>query len=183
MASINIMGIVHLFFVILVCFALETYGVDSDWSAFGPQLNMTKFYTFQPDPAHPIEPLHAPQVPIIPLRNIFPMCNFRFRQGFDQDFRRPISLADFGLMASITYEPKARLEEVCRYYFSSRWHLEPPPSNFSAFGVKFLMFTQPVRWSTKRHGKKGVGNLLTLNQPEKVTKFCYPKMEVLYHPN
>ena len=102
MASVNIMGLVHLLFLILVCFALETYGVDSDWSAFGPLLNYTKFYSFQPDPGNPLDPLHAPQVPEVPLRSILPVCNFRFRQGYDQDFHRAISLADFGLMASLT---------------------------------------------------------------------------------
>lgn len=56
MASVNIMGLVHLLFLILVCFALETYGVDSDWSAFGPLLNHTKFYSFQPDPGNPLDP-------------------------------------------------------------------------------------------------------------------------------
>ena len=141
MASVNIMGIVHLLFLILVCFALETYGVDSNWSAFGPQLNQTKFYSFQPDPANPLDPVHAPHVPEVPLRNILPMCNFRFRQGYDQDFRRGISLADFGLMASLTYEPRSRVAEACEFYFSSQWHLEKPPEN-QTMGVKFLMFTR-----------------------------------------
>lgn len=147
MASVNIMGLVHLLFLILVCFALETYGVDSDWSAFGPLLNHTKFYSFQPDPGNPLDPLHAPQVPEVPLRSILPVCNFRFRQGYDQDFHRAISLADFGLMASLTYEPRFRVAEACEYYFSSQWHLEQPPENQTT-GVKFLMFTSEDNQTT-----------------------------------
>lgn len=138
MGSVNVMGMVHLLFVLMVCFALHTYGVDSGWSAFGPLLNETKFYSFQPDPAHPIEPEHAPDLPIMPLRNIFPMCNFRFRRGSNIDFRHGLSLVDFGLMASLTYEPHQRVPEACAYYFSSRWHLEPP---LFKGPQKFLMFT------------------------------------------
>ena len=45
-------GIVHLFFVVLVCFAVESFWEgDEDWSAFGSDIDKTKFYsipTFPP---------------------------------------------------------------------------------------------------------------------------------------
>lgn len=44
-------GIVHLFFVVLICFAVESFWNDQDWSAFGSNINETKFYsipTFPP---------------------------------------------------------------------------------------------------------------------------------------
>eukprot|EP00438_Fugacium_kawagutii_P017794 Skav205877 [mRNA] locus=scaffold766:264654:269541:+ [translate_table: standard] len=145
MGSVNIMGMLHLLFVLMVCFALQTYGMDSGWSAFGPRLNETKYYSFQPDPAHPIEPEHAPHLPIMPLRNIFPMCNFRFRRGSSIDFRHGLSLVDFGLMASLTYEPHQRVPEACEYYFSSHWHLEPP---LFKGPQKFLMFTSKDNQTT-----------------------------------
>lgn len=44
-------GFVHLFFVILVCFAVASFWEDQDWSAFGQDISKTKFYsipTFPP---------------------------------------------------------------------------------------------------------------------------------------
>ena len=45
-------GIVHLFFVVLVCFAVESFWEGGeDWSAFGSDIDKTKFYsipTFPP---------------------------------------------------------------------------------------------------------------------------------------
>eukprot|EP00435_Cladocopium_sp_Y103_P025773 s361_g6.t1 len=46
-----VLGIVHLFFVVLVCFAVESFWGDEDWSAFGSDIDKTKFYsipTFPP---------------------------------------------------------------------------------------------------------------------------------------
>ena len=44
-------GIVHLLFVVLVCFAVESFWKNEDWSAFGSDIDKTKFYsipTFPP---------------------------------------------------------------------------------------------------------------------------------------
>ena len=143
-ASLNIMGCIHLLFVILVCSALETYA-DSNWSAFGPELNQTKFFPVHPDPTNSDPFAHTPPASYASanaIRTAFPTCSFRFADGSDGfgHVGHGISLADFGLMASLTYEPRRRVARACEHYFSSAWYLEPMPED-QAFGVKFDMFT------------------------------------------
>eukprot|EP00438_Fugacium_kawagutii_P011983 Skav221993 [mRNA] locus=scaffold1319:114092:125535:- [translate_table: standard] len=49
---------------------------------------------------------------------------------------------DFGLMASLTYEPPSRVEEGCSHYFHGRWHVElKPPNVDDSDWARFVMFT------------------------------------------
>ncbi|CAJ1397841.1 unnamed protein product [Effrenium voratum] len=122
LASMMILGLVHIFLMCLVCFALETVYQDQNWSAFGASMNTTTFYPIQSHPVRSYE--------------MYPLCLSRFPAGRDE-----LSVADFGLMASLTYEPPSRVGEGLRHYFPG-WHVEKKPDSAGSMNwVRFVMFT------------------------------------------
>ena len=126
------LAIVNAMFLILVCFAVQSFWEDEDWSAFGPAMNKTKFYPIPTLPAN-----HASRSPL-------PLCLLRFPMGSNQlgalD-ENPLSVADFGLMASLTYEPSHRVHQALAHYFPS-WRIEERPEDARYIDwVRFLMFT------------------------------------------
>ena len=135
LASMITLGLVQVILLTLVCFALASAS-DDTWSAFGPYMGSKKFYDI-------------PRIP--PNRtmkeiNTYPLCLVRFPHGAlgpgnALDFSRELSLADFGLMASLTYEPPSRVEEGCAHYLP-HWHVEARPSSLlDSDWVRFVMFT------------------------------------------
>ena len=116
--------------LILVCSAIQSFWEDENWSAFGPATHETKFY--------PI-----PTLPAKHSSGSLPFCLLRFPMGKNQLDAQdaPLSLADFGLMASLTYEPSARVEAGLAHYFPS-WRIEERPEGARYIDwVRFLMFT------------------------------------------
>ncbi|CAL1154962.1 unnamed protein product [Cladocopium goreaui] len=142
LASMITLGLVRVMLLGLVCFALSSVS-DDNWSAFGEYMGSTKFYEI------PHLPPNMTQKDV----NTFPLCLVRFPHGAvgsgnALDFSKELSLADFGLMASLTYEhlgressdgihgePPSRVEEGCAHYFPN-WHVEQkPPSAWAALAV------------------------------------------------
>ncbi|CAL1149129.1 unnamed protein product, partial [Cladocopium goreaui] len=133
LASMITLGLVQVMLLGLVCFALSSVS-DDNWSAFGEYMGSTKFYEI------PHLPPNMTQKDV----NTFPLCLVRFPHGAvgsgnALDFSKELSLADFGLMASLTYEhlgressdgihgePPSRVEEGCAHYFPN-WHVEQKP--------------------------------------------------------
>ena len=149
-AVMNIMGIIHFLLVVLVCFAIESFWQDQNWSAFGPQMNETKFY---PIPIYPDAYMSSSPLPLCLLR--FPMGqNWQGRMSPDVD---TLSIADFALLASLAYETEDRVVEGLNHYFQGwgsatnrqpstrkKWRIEgrPQSESFSdSDWVRFFMFT------------------------------------------
>lgn len=127
-----IFGFVHMFFVLLTCFALRTFWKDESWSAFSFETEEPQFLTI---PQHP-EVNRSAEWPLCLLR-------FRFGPGPLQDLRPAelLSVADFALMASLSYEAPLRAEEACSHYFP-RWRVEQRPEKQRVMDwSRFLMLT------------------------------------------
>ncbi|CAK9088638.1 unnamed protein product [Durusdinium trenchii] len=129
-AAMNVLGIIHFLLVILVCFALESFWEDYDWSAFAPVMSETKYYPISRYPLESKTPL--------------PLCLLRFPMGTSKlgaPESTPLSLGDFGLMASLTYETSSRAQQALEHYFAvSEWRIERRPETDMDW-VRFLMFT------------------------------------------
>lgn len=120
-----------MFFVLLTCFALRTFWKDESWSAF----------SFETEPQF----LTIPQHPDVNRSAEWPLCllRFRFGPGPLQDLRPAelLSVADFALMASLSYEAPLRAEEACSHYFP-RWRVEQRPEKQRVMDwSRFLMLT------------------------------------------
>eukprot|EP00913_Durusdinium_trenchii_P029566 g27713.t1 len=130
LATMMVLGITNVLFLILVCFAVTSFWEDEDWSAFGHAMNETKFYAI---------PTYSSNQSYTPL----PLCRLRFPIGTELETpeQSSLSLADFGLMASLTYEPSSRVREGLRHYFP-KWRLETKPESARYIDwVRFLMLT------------------------------------------
>ena len=128
-ASINILGATHVFFLVLVCFAMQTYGEAAGWSTFSTPLNTTVFVPIQKVPENSTW-----------LKDAYPVCSIHF-----QRFENYFHIAELALMASITYEPREKVSEACAHYFGSQWHVETIDEKFFRQNeVKFLLFTCPA---------------------------------------
>eukprot|EP00435_Cladocopium_sp_Y103_P022255 s361_g5.t1 len=127
-----IFGFVHMFFVLLTCFALRTFWKDESWSAFSFETEGPQFLAI---PQHPEawqdEVNRSAEWPLCLLR-------FRFGPGPLHDLRPEelLSVADFALMASLSYEAPA-----CSHYFP-RWRVEQRPEQQRVMDwSRFLMLT------------------------------------------
>ena len=124
-----ILGFVAMLFLALTCSALLSFSEDQQWSAFGPAMNKTRF----------LEIATAPSNPVLPER---PLCLVRFNYGPGvlRDARQ-LSVTEFALMASLTYEMPQRVVEACSHYFP-KWRVEGRPENARKKDwASFLMLT------------------------------------------
>lgn len=183
LAASIILGFVHLFFVILVCFAVASFWEDQDWSAFGQDISKTKFYSI-------------PTFPPFQFSNsTLPLCLLRFPVGEDvnenidsllvpsrgqpANVHYPtggppsLSLMDFALMASLTYENPKRFEWGCKHYFP-HWRVEKQPENARAMDwIRFLMLTSADN-STTVIAVRGTLDFLDVLQD--VALWCVPAL-------
>ena len=89
-------------------------------------MNQTKWYYIPTYPTHNEE-------------SVFPLCLLRFPVG--KGSPPGLSLADFGLMASLTYETPERAQPACAHYFPD-WRVERRPESARNIDwIRFLMLT------------------------------------------
>ncbi|CAK9080764.1 unnamed protein product [Durusdinium trenchii] len=170
LASMIVLGSVQVLLLTLVCFALDSAS-DDKWSQFGPYMGSKAWYNISS-----LTPVQEE------LADTLPMCLVRFPRGMPHsaklDFNHSLSLADFGLMASLTYEPQNRVAEGCAHYFPE-WHMEPrPPSVLDEDWVRFVMFTSDTNSTTVIAVR---GTLTALDVLHDVTLWLVPAVLQLFN--
>ncbi|CAE7022432.1 PP2AA2 [Symbiodinium natans] len=131
--SFMALGVNHLVIIFIVCWAFVTLFQSDEWSSFCPNIPDCKYQTIPPRPG---------------LESYTPLCNMEFPTKVG----KYLKFADFGLFASLTYEPRSRVEAALHHYFP-KWHLDEvfwriertrPHGDWS----RFLMFTSEDNGTT-----------------------------------
>ncbi|OLP77650.1 Serine/threonine-protein phosphatase 2A 65 kDa regulatory subunit A beta isoform [Symbiodinium microadriaticum] len=97
--SLMALGVVH------VCWAFVTSFQKNNWSAFCADMSNCRYEQIIPRPV--INQAYTP------------LCQMEFPRPDGRDLK----FGDFGLFASLTYEPRERIQKALHHYFPE-WHLD-----------------------------------------------------------
>lgn len=135
--SLMALGVVHFVVIAIVCWAFVTSFQPNNWSAFCTNMSDCRYEQIVPRPE-----INKAYTPLCQME--FPMPN-----------GRDLKFADFGLFASLTYEPHSRVQAALHHYFPE-WHLDDAlreterrdRPNRNTDWSRFLMFTSADKGTT-----------------------------------